>query len=28
LMRKIDAALPSIASNTRTYAGGEEFRAE
>ena len=28
LMRKIDAALPSIAANTRAYAGGEEFRAE
>jgi hypothetical protein len=28
LMRKIDAALPSIAAHTRPDAGGEEFRAE
>ena len=28
LMRKIDAALPSITADTRTYAGGEEFRPE
>jgi hypothetical protein len=28
LMRKIDAALPSIAASTRIYAGGEEFRPE
>ena len=28
LMRKIDAALPSLAADTRLYAGGEEFRPE
>lgn len=28
LMRKIDAALPSLTADTRSYPGGEEFRPE
>ena len=28
LMRKIDAALPSLTADVRPYTGGEEFRAE